>query len=192
MRVGEARQEIVRCIAGVVAVECALALGVCAALTAPDPALPVVGYFLLVGLWFTLRRLGALSRDQSDAALLARARTFRSVKGVMLGVAIIGLAFSPVCCALRGLADRNPPDFPGVMANLCTKEAEQFESRAAACRARAKNGDPWEESGEEVENLKLCPLPSDKRRRDSWLEQAAIWERAAARARKAAQRYQEL
>lgn len=76
-----------------------------------------------------------------------------------------------------------------MMAFFCDEEAKLFQSRAEACRARAKNGTAWDDSGEDSEALKLCPYPSDQRRHDSWLEQAAIWERASTRAYRAAQRH---
>ena len=79
---------------------------------------------------------------------------------------------------IHGPAGRNPPDFHGIMVDFCTGEAESFESRASACRALANNGSPWNQPGDEADDLRLCPLAGDQRRCDTWLEQAAVWDRA--------------
>ncbi len=112
-----------------------------------------------------------------------------SVRGMTYIVGGLALVFWPARYVCQGPPDPYLPDYHGMMAFFCEEEAKLFQSRAEACLARAKNGTPWDESGEDPEVLKLCPYPSDQRRHDSWLEQAAIWERASTRARRAAQKH---
>ncbi len=59
--------------------------------------------------------------------------------------------------------------------------------RADACAGRARRGAPWDDPSEQAAVLKCCPYPSDAPRYGSWVEQAAIWDRAAERARRAAE-----
>jgi hypothetical protein len=53
--------------------------------------------------------------------------------------------------------------------------------------AGARGGAPWDETGDEVENLKCCPYPSKCPQHGSWSEQAAVWERAAWKSQSAAE-----
>jgi hypothetical protein len=75
----------------------------------------------------------------------------------------------------------------GLMASLCANEAALMKHRAESCSARARSGAPWDETGEEVDNLKCCPYPSDSPQHGSWSEQAAVWERAGRKSQNAAE-----
>jgi len=74
-----------------------------------------------------------------------------------------------------------------LMAYFCENEAALMKQRAEACSARARSGAPWDETGEEAENLKCCPYPNDCPQNGSWFEQAGVWERAARKAKSAAE-----
>jgi len=64
--------------------------------------------------------------------------------------------------------------------------------RSKACLARAMSGAPWDDPSEEAETLKCCPYPTDTPRYDSWAEQSAVWERAAQRGVRTAERYTQI
>ena len=75
-----------------------------------------------------------------------------------------------------------------MMEVFCYTERYLFEQRAATCRVWAFRGVPWGEEGEEAETLRACPF-SETPRYPTWAEQAAVWDRAAAKARKAGEYY---
>ena len=149
-----------------------------AALIPPsEPAVLIVAILLLgslgiLALGLTLRS----SEFVETSAPKCRPRMSLSIRHMMYIVGGFALVFWPARCVCQGPPDPDVPDYHGMMAFFCEEEAKLFQSRAEACLARAKKGTPWDDSGEVPEVLKLCPYPSDQRRHDSWLEQAAIWE----------------
>jgi hypothetical protein len=82
--------------------------------------------------------------------------------------------------------------YNAMMTVFCESEAAIMTERHKACLARAANGDLWDDSSETAETLKCSPYPGDTPRYGSWLEQAAVWERAARIATRSAKRYARL
>ncbi len=118
-----------------------------------------------------------------------RLRLNLTVTHILIAVVASALALWPIHYIIR------LPDYTVIgtynemMADFCESEAVLMMGRREACLTRAANGDPWEDTSESAETLKICPYPSDAPRYGSWREQAAVWERAARKARKAAERY---
>jgi hypothetical protein len=169
---------------------CVLAVAACASIPSSEPA-ALIMVILFVG-WPLIIALGLKPRSWNfvkPSAPKRRPRVRLSVRGMMYMVGGCALVLWPARYACQSPPDPYVPDYHGMMAFFCEEEAKLFQSRADACLARAKNGTPWDDSGEDSEVLKLCPYPSDQRSHDSWLEQAGIWERASARARWAARRH---
>ena len=175
----------------IVACVCVLAVAACAAFIPPrEPAFLIAVILFLAWLGFFALRLKPWSSEFVETSAPKRRPRMRlSVRGMTYIVGGLALVFWPARYVCQGPPDPYLPDYHGMMAFFCEEEAKLFQSRAEACLARAKNGTPWDESGEDPEVLKLCPYPSDQRRHDSWLEQAAIWECASTRARRAAQKH---
>jgi hypothetical protein len=105
----------------------------------------------------------------------------------MLTIAALAFMLWPVHYFLQLPYYEAQAEYHGLMAGFCEDEAELFTRRAELCRARARMGAPWNDPSEEAETLKCCPYLSDAPRYSSWLEQAVVWERAAAKAKRAAQ-----
>lgn len=72
------------------------------------------------------------------------------------------------------------------LADLCRYEETIMRRRAESCAARWRRGAARDEPGEEAETLRYGPYAGDMPKSGSWAEQAAIWDRAADRARAAA------
>jgi hypothetical protein len=79
--------------------------------------------------------------------------------------------------------------FHRIMADLCEDESRLMKSRTETCREWAARGVEWEVEGGVAEILRLCPYPDDPPAAHSWSEQAAVWERAAERSPRAAERH---
>ncbi len=77
-------------------------------------------------------------------------------------------------------------DYHGLMSDLCNAEAALMEHRATLCHERNTTDTPWDDPSGASEDLKCCPYPNDLPMYGSWLEQEAVWTRAAARSRRAA------
>jgi predicted membrane channel-forming protein YqfA (hemolysin III family) len=191
MQIDEFQPRLLHWFVIVVCVGCVSAAVVACAMIPPgEPAALLAAFLCLV--WLGVIALGLkarLSESFETRAPERRRRMTLSVRGMMYIVGGLALVFWPARYVCQGPPDPHVPDYHGMMAFFCEEEAKLFQSRAEACLARAKNGTPWEDSGEDSEVLQLCPYPSDQRRHDSWLEQARIWERASSRARKSAQRH---
>jgi hypothetical protein len=78
-------------------------------------------------------------------------------------------------------------DLHDVLTAFCKGEEELMKHRAAVCADRARRGAPWDDPSEAADDLKCCPYINDVPPYGSWAEQAAVWERAAERARTAAE-----
>jgi len=107
----------------------------------------------------------------------------------MKAVAVLAICLWPVHYWLRLPYDRKLAQYNGMMADFCEAEAGMMMGRSKACLARAKSGAPWDDPSDEAETLKCCPYPNDNPRYGSWLEQSAVWERAAQRGMRTAVRY---
>ncbi len=133
------------------------------------------------------KRLSARSRaaveiDRAPAGRLLRVRF--TVRRVMIGVALVAIILWPFHLWLYKPYYDSRARFHGFMAALCEAEAQLMMQRADQCLARG--GRAWDDPSEEADVLKICPYPSDGPRYGSWLEQGAVWQRAAAKSRKAA------
>jgi hypothetical protein len=109
-----------------------------------------------------------------------------SIRQVTLLVAAFALLLLPVHYWVRGPYYTEKASFHGMMTAFCEYEADLMRGHARACLQRAETGARWDDPSEEAENLKCCPYPNDLPAYGSWAEQAAIWERAAAKAIRAA------
>jgi predicted membrane channel-forming protein YqfA (hemolysin III family) len=190
MQTHESQPNLLRWLAVVAFVEFAAVVAVCALIFPREPA-ALIMVILLLG-WLGVIALGLKRRSSKFVETRAperRPRMRLSVRGMMYIVGGFALVFWPARYVCHVPPDTNLPNYHGMMAFFCEEEAKLFQSRADACLARAKNGTPWDDSSEDSEGFRLCPYPSDQRRHDSWLEQAAIWERASVRARRAARRH---
>jgi hypothetical protein len=190
MQIDEFQPRLLRWFVIVVCVECVSAVVACALIPPGEPAALLAAFLCVVwlgviALWLKAR----LSESFETRAPEHRRRMTLSVRGMMYIVGGLALVVRPARYGCQGPPDPQVPDYHGMMAFFFDEEAKLFQNRAVACLARAKNGTPWDDSGEDSEVLQLCPYPSDQRRHDSRPEQAAIWERASARARKSAQRH---
>jgi hypothetical protein len=110
-----------------------------------------------------------------------------TTRRMMFAVAISALVLWPVHCVRRLPDDARQVNLHGAIAAFCKNEEELMKHRANACADRARSGAPWDDPGEVAEDLKCCPYINDVPRYGSWAEQAAIWERAATRAKEAAE-----
>jgi hypothetical protein len=112
-----------------------------------------------------------------------------SLRRMMIAVGLVAVVLWPVHLWLYRPYYQNKAGFHGLLADLAAAEAEIMTQRADQCLARSKSGTPWDDSSEEAEVLRICPYPSDGPRFGSWSEQRDVWQRAAARSRRAAQRH---
>ena len=135
----------------------------------------------------TAERNEDASPTRAPAARFPRVRI--SVRGTMIAVACMAIVLSPVHHWLQMPFYEERANYHGLMANLCEYETALMRKRADACSVLAKSGAPWDDPGEEAEVLKCCPYSSDAPRYGSWSEQAAVWERAASRSTRCAQRH---
>ena len=180
---------MVRCVIAV-CVATVLGIDACALNSPYDGAAAAALVLFLASLMIVAHMLRPWLSEFLETGLSDRRRRMRfSVRRVMYLVAALALVFWAARYMCQAPLDTNEADYHGMMAFFCDEEAKLFHDRAHACRARAKEGEPWDEPGEEAEVLKLCPYPSDQRHQDSWHEQTAIWERASARARAGAERH---
>ena len=76
-----------------------------------------------------------------------------------------------------------------MLADFCEDESRLMKSRAETCREWAARGVAWEIQGAEAAALRICPYPWDTPASPSWSDQAAVWDRAAERSAKTAERY---
>jgi predicted membrane channel-forming protein YqfA (hemolysin III family) len=182
MQTDEFQPKLLRWFVIVVCVGCVSAVAACALIPPSEPA-ALLAVFLCLA-WLGVIGLGLKARLSEP-----RPRMRLSVRGMMYIVGGFALVFWPARYVCQVPPDTNLPDYHGMMAFFCEEEAKLFQSRADACLAQEKNGTPWDDSREDSGVFKLCPYPSDQRRHDSWHDQAAIWERASARARRAARRH---
>jgi hypothetical protein len=134
--------------------------------------------------WLTIARYG--NCDDANASALRLPRVQVTVRGMMSAVALMAIVLWPVhLWYQRPYYDEMSRDHD-LMAYLCSNEATLMKQRAESCKARAGSAAPWDEAGEEAENLRCCPYLSDCPQHGSWSEQAAVWERAAGKAQNAA------
>jgi hypothetical protein len=110
-----------------------------------------------------------------------------TTRRTMIAVAISALIFWPVHCIRQLPYYERQFKLHDALAAFCRGEGELMTWRADACAARARSSAPWDDPSEAADDLKCCPYLNDVPRYGSWAEQAAIWERAAARAREAAE-----
>jgi hypothetical protein len=180
---------MVRCVIAV-CVATVLGINACASNSPYDGAAAAALVLFLSSLMIVALMLRPWLSEFLETGLSDVRRRMRfSVRRMMYVVAAFALVFWTARYMCQPPSDPNQPDYHGMMAFFCEEEAKLFHDRADACRARAKKGEPWDEPGEEAEILKICPYPSDQRHRDSWFEQAAIWERASDRAWRGAERH---
>jgi hypothetical protein len=125
--------------------------------------------------------------DVAKASGLRLLRVRVSVRGMMIAVALVAIVLWPVHHWSQKPYYEEMARGHGLMAYFCANEAALMKQRAEACSARARTGAPWDETGEEAENLKCCPYPNDCPQNGSWSEQAGVWERAAEKARNASE-----
>lgn len=109
-----------------------------------------------------------------------------TTRRLMIAVAIVALLLWPVHCIRQWPHYARQAQYYGMMSDLCVAESKLMQERSAACLARARRGVPWDESRLEAEDLKCCPYINDVPRHNDWSELAAIWDRAAQRADRAA------
>jgi multisubunit Na+/H+ antiporter MnhB subunit len=147
---------------------------------------------VLLACCMLLSRLPAERHGQVDAPNTPAMRPHRvriTVRGMLIAVALLAIGLSPAHYWLYTPYYKEQANFHGMMARFCEDEAESMSRKAEACSARAHRGSQWDVPGKAAEDLKCCPYPSDVPRFGSWSEQAAVWERAAQRSMRAAERH---
>jgi hypothetical protein len=107
----------------------------------------------------------------------------------MKTIAAAALCLWPVHYVLYLPYYRAISQFNGMMADFCEAEETLMRQRCNACYSRASQGLRWDDTSEEDETLKLCPYPDDTPGNGSWMEQSAVWDRAAQRAMRMAKFY---
>jgi hypothetical protein len=118
-----------------------------------------------------------------------RSQRFQSLRHMLIAAGFAAIVMWPVHLCLFAPYYVEKARFHALMSSLCAAEATIMEGRAYKCSARAAEGVAWDEPGEDAEDLKICPYPSDVPRYGSWYEQQAVWLRAAKKSRKAARRH---
>jgi hypothetical protein len=110
-----------------------------------------------------------------------------TTRNLMIVIAILALLLWLVHQGMRRPHYDRQADFHFFMYDLCFHEADLMKRRADACRSHARSNSPWDDTGDETRDLKCCPYLEDVPRSQSWVEQAAVWERAARKASNAAE-----
>ncbi len=109
-----------------------------------------------------------------------------TTRRLMIVVALSALTFWQLSGLRRAPHYQRLASLHATLAELCQHEETLMRRRAEACAARWRCGAAWDETGEEAEMLRCGPYANDVPRYGSWDQQAAIWDRAADRARMAA------
>jgi hypothetical protein len=112
-----------------------------------------------------------------------------TTRKLMMVIAILELILCAVHQGLRRPYYDERASFHGMMSDFCVAEADLMKGRADACRGRAMSDAPWDDTSDEAQDLKCCPYPWDAPRYGNWMDQAAVWERAARKASDAARRH---
>ena len=110
------------------------------------------------------------------------------IEGTILAVVVVGCVYAVRKPYVDPQVEAQA-QFHRLMADLCFAESDFMDRRAADCRLWDQRGVSWDDESEEAENLKVCPYPWDTPRTESWADQAAVWERAATKGRKTAERH---
>jgi hypothetical protein len=110
-----------------------------------------------------------------------------TTRRMMIAVAISALILWPVHCLRRIPYHERQSSHHETLAGFCEGEEKLMRHRADVCADRARRGAPWDDSSEAADDLKCCPYINDLPRYGSWAEQAAVWDRAAERAKTAAE-----
>jgi hypothetical protein len=110
------------------------------------------------------------------------------LRGLLAGITFIAFLLWPLHLWLMQSTYIAVANYESLVANLCLNESRSMAERAEECRRRAAGGAEWDLDDEVSEFLKICPYPSDGPGH-SWGEQAEIWDRAAERSHRAAQRH---
>jgi hypothetical protein len=132
--------------------------------------------------------------ERSGTVDAANARALRlpgvriTVRGMMTAVALVAIVLWPVHRWRQKPYYEERGKYHELLAELCSNEARLMMRNADLCSARANRGIPWDDVGQETEDLQCCPYPSDRPQNGSWTEQAAVWERAARKSQSAAER----
>jgi hypothetical protein len=118
---------------------------------------------------------------------MRRPRPRFTVRRLMVAVAISALILRLFQAAHQSPYYEPRSDLHDTLAGFCKGEEELMRHRADVCADRARRGAPWDDPSEAADDLKCCPYINDVPQHGSWAEQAAIWERAAERAKTAAE-----
>jgi hypothetical protein len=127
--------------------------------------------------------------DSPTVTAMGLPRVRFSLRRMMIAVVLVAVVLWPVHLWLYWPYYEAKAKFHGLMAQLCEAEAKLMTERAEQCLARSTSGAPWDDASDEAEVLKICPYPSDGPRYGSWLEQSAVWQRAARKSARVAQRH---
>ncbi len=109
-----------------------------------------------------------------------------TTRALMILVTLSALLLWPIGHLVRKPHYEQLASLHKALAAFCEEEAALMGHRAEACAAKAQRGADWDEKGEVAEDLRYGPYGNDPPRYGSWAEQAATWDRAADRARAAA------
>lgn len=85
-----------------------------------------------------------------------------------------------------------PNQWPGIerfMAAMCDEEAKLFRDRADGCRYLHAGRIAWDAAGQDFDAVRISPDAAEHPEIRSWPQQAAAWDRAAARAERRAAEY---
>ncbi len=118
---------------------------------------------------------------------MRRPRLRFTVRRLMIAVAISALILWLFQPAHRSPYYEPRSELHETLAGFCKGEEELMKHRANVCTDLARRGAPWDDPSEAADDLKCCPYINDVPPNGSWAEQAAVWERAAERARAAAE-----
>jgi|GEM_PF-5222002 len=133
-------------------------------------------------------------RDSDKPGIEAASQVWRyaliTTRQMMLLVAVVAAMLgSPQLIERAHQYFRSRAMIPYLMADLCGNESFLFSERAATCRSLAFKHTSWDQDGEYLETLRLCPHQLQEAEHGSWAEQAEGWERAANHARRASVRH---
>jgi hypothetical protein len=137
--------------------------------------------------WMIAGLPGKADSPTVPARRLPRVRFW--LRHLMIAVVLVAVVLWPFHLWLYRPYYKEMARFHGLMAYLCEAEAKLMTRRAEQCLARSSSGAPWDDASDEAEVLKICPYPSDGPRYGSWLEQSAVWQRAARKSARVARRH---
>jgi hypothetical protein len=111
------------------------------------------------------------------------------IEAFVVAAVVVGAVWFRRSWRPEGSSDRYVADFRGMMETFCKDESHLMKSRAETCRQWAAWGVDWELPRPDTAGLRICPYPWDTPASRRWSDQADVWDRAAARSARTAERY---